>query len=129
MTPSKEQIEAGALAIMNERLAQNGVPPLTNLDMLYPQVLLEITADSEAALRAVIVPELQRCERLAAVNAELLAALKDGLSLKGGWREAIVELEDFCSERVRLKNMLAAADQLDRWADAARAVIAKTEGG
>lgn len=59
--------------------------------------------------------------------AEMLAALKDGLSLSGGWREAIVELEDWCHERVRLKNMLAAADQLDRWSDAARAAIAKAE--
>jgi hypothetical protein len=62
------------------------------------------------------------------LETELLAALKDGLSLAGGWREAIVELEDWCHERVRLKNMLAAADQLDRWAAAARAAIAKAEG-
>lgn len=60
---------------------------------------------------------------------EMLAALKDGLSLAGGWREAIVELEDWCHERVRLKNMLAAADQLDRWAEAARAAILKAERG
>lgn len=62
------------------------------------------------------------------LETELLAALKDGLSLAGGWREAIVELEDWCHEPVRLKNMLAAADQLDRWAAAARAAIAKAEG-
>jgi hypothetical protein len=62
------------------------------------------------------------------LEADLLAALKDGLSLKGGWREAIVELEDHCSERVRLRNMVAAADQLDRWADTARAAIARAEG-
>jgi hypothetical protein len=88
MKPSKEQIEAGAIAIMNERLAQKGVPPLTNLDKLYPQVLLEVTADSEAALRAVIVPELQRCERLAAINADLLAALKTVLA---GIRGKVIE--------------------------------------
>jgi hypothetical protein len=74
--PSKEQIEVGALAIMNERLTQGGIPALTNLDMLYPQVLLEVMADSEAALRAVAVPELQRIERLEAVNADLLTACK-----------------------------------------------------
>lgn len=33
--------------------------------------------------------------------------------LLGGWREAIVELEDWCSEPVRLKNMIAAVDQID----------------
>lgn len=64
---------------------------------------------------------------LLAAGPELLATLKDGLSLAGGWREAIVELEDWCHERVRLKNMLAAADQLDRWAKAARDAIDKAE--
>jgi hypothetical protein len=66
---------------------------------------------------------------MSASSPELLAALKDGVSLHGGWREAIVELEDWCGEPVRLKNMLAAADQLDRWAAIARAAIARAEGG
>ncbi len=56
---------------------------------------------------------------------DLLALIKLALSLKGGWREAIVELEDHCSEPVRLRNMLAAADQLDAWATTARAAITK----
>ncbi len=55
-------------------------------------------------------------------------AVEAGLRLKGGWREAIVELEDHCSEPVRLKNMLAAADQLDDWAAQARAALAAPEG-
>lgn len=46
------------------------------------------------------------------------------LQLKPGWREAIVELEDFCSEPVRLKNMVAAADQLDDWAKQAQRLLA-----
>lgn len=33
----------------------------------------------------------------------------------GAWREAIFELEDFCSEPVRIKNMVAAADRIDHW--------------
>jgi hypothetical protein len=61
---------------------------------------------------------------------ELEAIVDEALQLKGGWREAIVELEDFCSEPVRLKNMLAAADQLDRWAARARAfALRKKEPG
>lgn len=61
---------------------------------------------------------------LAAAAPVMLQALKYGLGLQGGWREAIVELEDWCHEPVRLKNMLAAADQLDRWAALARSVVA-----
>ena len=41
------------------------------------------------------------------------ALLKRIGHLLEGWREAVVELEDFCSEPVRLKNMVAAADQID----------------
>jgi hypothetical protein len=63
--------------------------------------------------------------RLFVAAADLLALVNDGLSLKGGWREAIVELEDFCSEPVRLRNMIMAASQLDRWANTARAIIAR----
>jgi hypothetical protein len=60
---------------------------------------------------------------------DLLAALKRGLSLAGGWREAITLLEDYCAEPVRLKNMVAAADQLDDWAQQARAALAKAREG
>jgi hypothetical protein len=70
VNPSREQIEAGALAILNERLRQNGVAPVTNLDVLYPHNLLEVMADSEAALRTVE----------SSVNADLLAALKGLIS-------------------------------------------------
>lgn len=56
-------------------------------------------------------------------KAELIEVIRSALELKGGWREAIVELEDFCSEPVRLKNMVKAADQLDGWEKKARAAI------
>ena len=46
---------------------------------------------------------------------KLQEILRAGVHLSGGWREAIVELEDWCHEPVRLRNMLAAADQLDEW--------------
>lgn len=62
---------------------------------------------------------------------QLLSLLNEALRLKGGWREAIVELEDHCSEPVRLKNMIAAADQLDDWAARAQAALSqatKAEG-
>lgn len=59
----------------------------------------------------------------AATIAELVACLRNAVQLKGGWREAIVELEDHCSEPVRLKNMICAADQLDDWSSQARALL------
>ena len=54
-------------------------------------------------------------ENMEAEIAKLREIILHGLQLSGGWREAIVELEDHCSEPVRLKNMLAAADGLDAW--------------
>lgn len=66
MNPSREQIEAGALAILNARIGQKGLAPLSDLDILYPEVLLEVIADSEAALRSVECP----------ADADLLAACK-----------------------------------------------------
>jgi len=59
----------------------------------------------------------------------LAGVIKRGLELKGGWREAIVELEDHCSEPVRLNNMIAAADQLDGWAKDARQALTQIEDG
>lgn len=56
-------------------------------------------------------------------EADLEKCLGEAMSLKGGWREAITELEDFCSEPVRLKNMIAAADQLDEWAAKAKKLL------
>jgi hypothetical protein len=41
--------------------------------------------------------------------------IEAAVRLSGGWREAIGELEDWCHEGVRLKNMVAAIDQLDAW--------------
>ena len=67
-------------------------------------------------------------EALLAERDALMELVKRALQLKGAWREAIVELEDHCSEPVRLKNMLAVADQLDEWADKAREVLAIKEG-
>lgn len=61
------------------------------------------------------------------LQTELLTLVREAVQLSGGWREAIVELEDFCSEPVRLKNMLAAADQLDRWSSAARAILKRVD--
>jgi hypothetical protein len=52
--PTEAMVTAGALAIMNERLRQKGVPPLPNLDMLYPDVLLEVVADAKAAWQGMI---------------------------------------------------------------------------
>jgi hypothetical protein len=66
--------------------------------------------------------------RLIAAAPDLLAAAEHGLSLAGGWREAIGEIEDWCSEPVRLKNMLAAIHQIDGWAAQARAAIVKAKG-
>lgn len=65
--------------------------------------------------------------RLAAENARLRELIKSALALKGGWREAIVELEDHCADPVRLKNMLAAADQLDEWSKEAQKVLGKSK--
>ena len=64
---------------------------------------------------------------VAETRREMEESIKTALRLKGGWREAIVELEDFCSEPVRLQNMLCAADQLDEWATKARAILSKLE--
>lgn len=74
--------------------------------------------------RSPIPPQLSHLNQL---DGGLKAVVRDGLSLAGGWREAIVELEDFCSEPVRLKNMLAAADQLDRWIKQARAALGQDD--
>lgn len=52
--PPQAVVEAGAIGIMNERLAQRGIPPLANLDMLNPDVLLEVIADAKAAWEAMI---------------------------------------------------------------------------
>ena len=92
MAPTRAQIEVGAIAIMNERLRQKDVPPLDNLDMLYPQTLLEVMADSEAALRT--MPD---------IDAELLAALRIA-------RDHVqVALEEFRDEHEQRK-----ADEPDR---------------
>lgn len=61
--------------------------------------------------------------RVASKDTRLRQALTDGLALSGGWREAIIELQDFCPEPVRLKNMMAATDQLDEWCERARAAL------
>lgn len=41
----------------------------------------------------------------------------------GGWREMVVELEDWCSDEARSKGMLAAADQIDEVAEAIRKLM------
>lgn len=66
--------------------------------------------------------------RLFTASPDLAELVTEALQLKGGWREAIAELEDFCSEPVRLKNMLAALNQLDVWAKKATEVIKKARG-
>lgn len=55
------------------------------------------------------------------------AVLESAVYLAGGWREAIVELEDWCHEPVRLKNMIAAADQIDEFVKQAREALRKNE--
>lgn len=82
---------------------------------MYPESVIP-TAEVTAKLR-----------EMRDAHSELLAAAKAGLAFAGGWREAITELGDWCSEPVRLKNMLAAADQLDEWTMRVRAAI-ETEG-
>ena len=57
---------------------------------------------------------------------ETLKVIERALQLSGGWREAVVELEDFCSEPVRLKNMIAAANQIDDWRKEARELKANS---
>lgn len=46
-------------------------------------------------------------------DTKALSSIKTHLANLGGWREAVAELEDHCSEPVRLKNMTAALDQID----------------
>jgi hypothetical protein len=54
-------------------------------------------------------------------------SLEDIFHLMPAWREAIAELEDFCSEPVRLKNMVAALDQIDLLYPRARKALQKAE--
>jgi hypothetical protein len=104
-------------------------PWLINFDQEDDERPLEIvTSDRDHRIAFLASDGNPGDARLIAAAPDLLAAMKDALSLTGGWREAIVELEDFCSEPVRLKNMIAAADQLDRFAATARAIVAKIEG-
>lgn len=95
-------------------------------------VLSEYTEISEGWLVAVVDHvDQERMPANAALIASapaLLAALEAMVALKGGWREAIFELEDFCFEPVRLKNMIAAGGQLDEWARNARRVIRQAKG-
>lgn len=72
-------------------------------------------------------PLAERLRSLKADNALLLDALSFAAPLIGGWREAIVELEDHCSDPVRLKNMIAAADQLDEFRKRLHGAIAAVE--
>lgn len=58
---------------------------------------------------------------------KLLVILQDALPELDGWREAVVELEDHCDEPVRLKNMTAAADQIDRFKKAVLIAIKEAE--
>ncbi len=41
----------------------------------------------------------------------------------GGWREMVAELENYCSEPVRLKAMTAVLDQMDEWKKTAQAAL------
>jgi hypothetical protein len=47
--PTEDMIIAGAMGIMNERLAQSGVPALDSLDILRPKVKEELMADMKAS--------------------------------------------------------------------------------
>jgi hypothetical protein len=72
--------------------------------------------------------EVEANAHLIASAPDLYEALKDVAQLIGGWREAIAELEDFCSEPVRLKNMIAALNQCDDMTISIRAALAKADG-
>lgn len=78
--------------------------------------------DLPQGLRLIAKKVQEGADRIEALE----AIIGEALRFKGGWREAIVELEDHCSDPVRLKNMLAAADQLDAWATKARAIAKAT---
>lgn len=85
------------------------------------------TAKYIAAAGDALPTLLDEADALEAEVARLREILSRALALKGGWREAITELEDHCSEPVRLKNMIVAADQLDDWAVTARAALKPKE--
>ena len=66
--------------------------------------------------------------RIAQLERDLYDAntqIKNALHYLPGWREAVTELEDFCSEPVRLQNMMAAADQMDDWKAGAKEYLEK----
>ena len=94
-----------------------GTPYNITTDMPRHQAALAVAVENHLPA---LLSALSRSRRMEEV-------LRNGLQLKGGWREAIVELEDHCSEPVRLKNMVAAADQLDEWATQARAAIEESK--
>lgn len=60
---------------------------------------------------------------------DLAAVVREGLELKGGWREAIAVIEDYTGDRAVLRNMVAAVDQLDEWAKKARVALEMAEEG
>lgn len=62
-------------------------------------------------------------------EAETMRALREVSNYLGGWREMIAELEDFCSEPVRLKAMVAALDQIDRLRPYIRRALAQYDTG
>jgi hypothetical protein len=69
-------------------------------------------------------PEWEANAHLIAASPRLLEALTEVESLIGGWREMVAELEDFCSEPVRLSAMIAALNQIDRCRPMIRAALA-----
>jgi hypothetical protein len=68
------------------------------------------------------VKEAQVHARIIAASVDMFHALEDAQRKWAGWREAIALLEDHCGDSVKLKNMIAAIDQLDTFI--ARAITA-----
>ena len=79
----------------------------------------------EPAFEVVLKEDHER--KMAADFKGLRDVLEDIFHLMPGWREAVTELEDFCSEPVRLKNMMAAADQIDNCKERAKEVLLRTD--
>jgi len=70
-------------------------------------------AQLEAAEKRDVADEVQTEADWKQERERMQGLLREVMQLSGGWREAVVELEDHCSNPVRLKNMVAAADQID----------------
>lgn len=88
--------------------------------------ILDVLDQYSSSLHMAAADEIRRLRADLAKTTDLLALCRDALSLVDGWREAIAELEDYCGEPTRLKNMIAALDQIDIWKHKARSMITES---